>query len=88
MQSFYNSNSAELADGDFTCNYVGYWTDNGKSRCWPYFDAFHIVLDNAFTVWYCFPGAYYYYNTEKGCTYEKTILDIKKHSIQYDLPYR
>ena len=33
-------------------------------------------------------GAFYYYNPEKGKTYERTLLDVHAYSKQVGLPYR
>ena len=29
MKNYYGSKNLEYAEGDFTINYLGYWTDNG-----------------------------------------------------------
>jgi hypothetical protein len=29
LQTFHESKTAENAERDFTCTYLGYWTDNG-----------------------------------------------------------
>lgn len=37
---------------------------------------------------YLFPGAYYYYLTEKNKTYEDTIIDVKAYADEMNIPYR
>jgi len=33
-------------------------------------------------------GAYYYYNTEKGMTYEQTLLELRDKALEAEIPYR
>ena len=35
-----------------------------------------------------FAGAYYYYKTEDGKTYEQTMLDVVAYARELDIPYR
>ncbi|XP_048245188.1 uncharacterized protein LOC124119100, partial [Haliotis rufescens] len=68
---------------DFTNNYLGYWTDNGRETtrtCTP------SLLYNVFE--FCFAGAYYYYHTEPKKDYQDIILDIVTSIKDTGIPFR
>jgi len=37
---------------------------------------------------FVYKGAYYYYVTEKGQTYEETLLAVDKYAKDSNIPYR
>ena len=41
-----------------------------------------------YLIFFFYLGAYYYYHREGNKTYEDTLLDVKKYSVDNMIPYR
>ena len=83
-------------ESDFSNNYLGYWTDNGQWLVHIYFSKrYHICFGQTqlhaslkYNYLYLLLGAYYYYLTESGKTYQQTLFDVKTYADKMNIPYR
>lgn len=77
--------SRAARDADHSINYLGYWTDNGARATVRSIVAGHVWFTGCLNG--RISGAYYYYITEPGLSYEQTLIDVNAYAAANAIPY-